>query len=268
MSETPDEPQVRKCCGNPKAEDHKDGCRYSPNDEEGNPKPLSKEQQRRAKAANREADAQADVMDQPTTDKDDLPDEREEWFRAPGLQRMKMEFARDDRDVMNRMEAIIDRKVFDTFQDAYAIMNNLWDVVRDLEVDQQTGEVRLDAYGFQVWAKDPITGAYAEDWSRLGYRDRENFLFEITTRLYDWEQRKERLWTEAMFSKAIFTERFAIEYDAPMSGTIDDRNAVGNRKAAEDRYFALMTTSTSRRADAVVRTMNNLMLRLKDSLPS
>ena len=69
-----------------------------------------------------------------------------------------------------------------------------------------------------------------------------------------------------MFGKAMFTERFAIEYDAPMSGTIDDRNAVGNVKAAEDRYFALMLTSVSRRADAIVRTLNNLALRLRDTI--
>ena len=69
-----------------------------------------------------------------------------------------------------------------------------------------------------------------------------------------------------MFSKGMFVERFSIEYDAPMHGTIDDRNARGNKEAAEERYFALMNSSVSRKADALVRTMTNLQLRIKDTL--
>lgn len=226
-------------------------------------------QRKRKKAANKAADEQADEIDQTTTDKDDLPDEREEWFRAPGLQRMKLEFSRDDRAVMNRIEELINARLFDVFKDAFAVMSDIYDVVRlPEEVPGPGGELfpKRDNNGFVVWKRDPITGAYVEDWSRLTTKERENFVFRITTTMFEWEQRKEALWTEAMFSKAIFTERFAIEYDAPMSGTIDDRNAVGNVKAAEDRYFALMKTSVSRRADSVVRTLNNLALRLKETL--
>lgn len=224
-------------------------------------------QKRRARAANKQADEQAEVMDQTVTEKDDLPDEREEWFRAPGLRRMQMDFSPADRAVMDRMHSAIEKAVFEEFADAWAIMSRLWDIVREPEINEATGEIATDPFGFKIWKKDPLTQSYIEDWSQLTLTQQRDFLFEITTRIFEWEQRKERLWTNAMFSKAIFTERFAIEYDAPMSGTIDDRNAVANSKAAEDRYFALMQTSVSRRADAIVRTMNSLMLRLRDALP-
>ena len=167
---------------------------------------------------------------------------------------------------MDRVQGVIEGKVVEVFKDALGLMNEIWDVVREQEINTATGELLVDPYGFPVWRRDPISGRYFEDWSRLTYKQREDFLFQITTTLFDWEQRRERLWTEAMFGKAMFTERFAIEYDAPMSGTIDDRNAVGNVKAAEDRYFALMLTSVSRRADAIVRTLNNLALRLRDTI--
>lgn len=228
-------------------------------------KPLTPKRAREQRAANKAADQQAEeTFDQPVDDKDNLPDEREEWFRAPGLQRMKTDWSRDERNHMDRVHGAIERKAFEMFSDAWAVMNDIWDVVREPEVNEVTGEVIKDQFGFVQWKRHPATNAYYEDWSRLTYRQREDFLFKITTNLFDWEQRAVALWTEAMFAKAMFTERFAIEYDAPMSGTIDDRNAVGNKKAAEDRYFALMQTAVSRRADAIIRTMTNLQLRLKD----
>lgn len=267
--------QPRKCCGVPKGEEHANGCRYSPNDAEGNPKPLTPTQKKRVVAANREADIQADEgFENPVDEKDDLPDERAEWHRAPGFRRMQMDLSRDDRDHMDRIQNAIDRVVFDRFVDAYQIMNDVWEVVREAEdpewVHPGTGEIgpMRDVHGFIIWKKSPISGKFYEDWSRLGLRQRENLLFEITTRQFDWEQRREALWTEAMFSKAIFTERFALAYDAPVSGTIDDRNAVANGKAAEDRYFALMQTSVSRRADSICRVMERIAQRLKDVMQS
>lgn len=206
--------------------------------------------------------------DEATTEVEEkvLPEEREEWFRAPGFQRMKTAWEGEDKRQMDRVQGLIDKRVFDTFPEAYAIMSDLWDIVREPEVNPETGEVRYDPYGFKIWVRNPVTNQYVEDWSQLTIRQREDFLFRITTQLFDWEQRAADLWTEAMFAKGMFVERFSIEYDAPIHGTIDDRNARGNKEAAEERYFALMNAAVSRKADALVRSMNNLMLRLKDTL--
>lgn len=237
---------------------------------EGEPaKKATPARKRREKAANQQADLQADaVEDRPGDDPKDefsIPDDRERWFLAPGLRRMQLDFNPDDRAILQRMDESVDRVLLEAYADAYRILNRVFDVVRERAFNETTGEELRDANGFPVWAKD-YTGNYIEDWTRLTYRDRENLLFEVTTRIFEWEQIKERFWTRAMFSKAIFTEHFAVEYDAPMSGTIDDRNAVGNAKAAESRYFAIMQSSLSRKADAIVRSMNNLMLRLRDSM--
>jgi hypothetical protein len=188
-----------------------------------------------------------------------------DWFRAPGFQRMKTAWEGDDKRQMDRIQVTIDRVVFETFTDAYAVMSDIYDLVREPMI-QEGGEIQTDPAGFTLWARNPLTGAYIEDWSNLTIRQREDFLFRITTSLFEWEQRAADLHTRAMFSKGMFVEKFAIEYDAPISGTIDDRNARGNKEAAEDRYFALMNSAVSRKAEALVRAMTNLMLRLKDTL--
>lgn len=216
-------------------------------------------------AATEEGEKSADnATSEPQSE--DLDVEREEWFRNPGFQRMKTSWSGDDKAQMDRVQAVIDRVVLETFQDAYAVMSDIYDLVREEEHDPVTGEARLDPLGFKIWAKNPLTGAYYEDWSLLTTREREHFLFRITTALFDWEQRAADLWTKAMFSKGMFVEKFSIEYDSPIHGTIDDRNARGNKEAAEDRYFALMNSAISRKADAIVRAMTNLQLRLKDTL--
>lgn len=215
-------------------------------------------------AATEEGEASADELTSPPEDRV-LPEEREEWFRNPGFQRMRTDWTGKDKQQMDRLQVVIDKAVFDTFPEAYGIMSDIYDIVREQVSDDQ-GTLLVDAYGFKVWKRNPMTGLYYEDWSELSYRQREDFLFRITTQLFEWEQRAADLWTRAMFSKGMFVERFSIEYDAPMHGTIDDRNARGNKEAAEERYFALMNSAISRKAEALVRTMTNLQLRLKDTL--
>lgn len=216
-------------------------------------------------AAVEEANKSADEMTEPV-DPNQIPEEREEWFRNPGFQRMKTSWEGEDKKQMDRVQYAIQKRVWDTFPEALAIMYDLYKIVREPEVDENTGEIRVDAFGQPVWRKDPFTNTYIEDWTVLTLRQKEDFLFRIATQLFEWEQRSADLWTEAMFSKGMFTERFAIEFDAPIHGTIDDRNARGNKEAAEERYFALMNSAVSRKAEALVRSMDRLQTRLKDTL--
>ena len=69
-----------------------------------------------------------------------------------------------------------------------------------------------------------------------------------------------------MFAKAQWEERFSIAFDAPMSGTVDDRRAAGNIDAREERYFAIFLSLYSRKADSIVRSMELLSQRLRDSM--
>lgn len=185
-------------------------------------------------------------------------------FRTLGLSRMKVAWQGEDALTVAQVHKAVDERVQANFADAYSIMHDLYLRVRTPEVDAN-GEVVLDADGFPVWRRTP-SGGFEEDWSVLGRREREDFLFSITTRLFAWERAAADAWGEAMLAKVAWEERFSTGYQAPVQGTIDDRIAYGRKEAAEDRYFAVFLTLYSRRADAVVRVLGLLGQRIKDTM--
>lgn len=206
---------------------------------------------------------EAEALDQPV-ETAVLPDERERKFRTPGFHRMRTAWQGDDALVMMQVEGAVERRVIEEWLDAYQVMNQVYDIVRRPEVDTN-GEVVKDRHGFVVWAKT-LGGGYDEDFSRLTHAQRENLMFIITTRMFEWEQRSQKAWLESMMAKAQWEERFAIAFDGPVTGTVDDRKAVGNKDAADERYFAIFLAGYSRRTEAIVRSMNLLGLRIRDSM--
>jgi hypothetical protein len=198
---------------------------------------------------------------------EDPGEERTIRFRTPGFSRMRVEWRGEDAIIVNTQKTVVEDRLIRMFPDAYALLNEVYDVVRTPEVDEH-GQIRRDRHGFVIWRRHPATGSFEEDWSRLGKQERENFLFTITTRIFEWEQRAAEVWQESMLAKAQYEERFSIAFDEGMSGTVDDRTARGKKDAADERYFAILVATLSRRADALVRSMNLLGQRLKDTLPA
>lgn len=195
----------------------------------------------------------------------ELPEEREKQFRVPGFQRLRINWRNDEWAIVQRAKDAVDGRITNNFLDAYQVMHEVYEVVRTPAVDTETGEIQTDQFGFTIWQRTS-SGSYEEDWTRLTRKEKENILFTITTRLFDWQQRAADAWGEAMFAKAIWEERFAIDFEAPMAGTVEDRRARGNKEAADEKYFAIFVTLYSRKADAIVRTMELLAQRIKDSL--
>jgi hypothetical protein len=189
--------------------------------------------------------------------------ERMVRFDHPGFSRMRTEWAGPDRAMIQRIQSTIEGAILNHFEDAYLLMYEIYDIVREPQV-KDDGEIVTDNFGFTVFQRSP-TGAYYEDWARLGHVQREHLIYRLTTSLFEWSQRAANLWTEAMFAKAIWQEEFAHYFDVPVSGTVDDRNAKGNLGSAEARYFAIFTSALSRKADAIVRNMELLNQRLKDT---
>lgn len=213
-------------------------------------------------AAIEEAERQGEEMTESATV--DLDVERQRLFEQMGFSRMRLAWRGDDKPVVARAMAAVEGRIEANFDDAFRIMFDLYDIVRTNVVDDN-GVIQTSATGLPLWLKLP-SGAYDEDWTRLTSRQKEDFLFRITTRLFFWEQSAGDAWAEAMLAKAVWTERFAVEYDKPMSGTIDDRTAVGNHHSADERYFAIFLSAYSRKADSIVKSMDRLALRLKDTL--
>lgn len=198
----------------------------------------------------------------------ELPDERERRFQSPGFSRLRLTWSGSEGHMMSQIHSAVDTAIQDRFGDAYTIMYELYDLVRDELVDPQTLKPILDGQGAKTWARSE-TGNYMEDWERLTYKQRERFLFQITTRLFAWSQRATEVWGESMFAKAIWEEAFSEGFESlePISATrptIEDRKNRAQLHSKEKRYFAIYLSYYSRKADSLVRTMELLCQRLKD----
>jgi hypothetical protein len=191
-------------------------------------------------------------------------------FRRGNIGFARMRVDREaDQAALAETNALIDEIILEEFLDAYQLMNDLLEIVRTPEIGPN-GQPMVDRFGFVVWKKLP-NGNWEEDWSRLTTRERENFLFQISTRLFDWEQRAVKFWSESMMFKAQWEQRFSAAYlhpaqSSPEGKTIESRTSFAKREVAEDRYLAIMEATLSRRADAIVRSLERLGQRLKDTL--
>lgn len=192
----------------------------------------------------------------------ELPEERERRFQRVGLSRLRIDWRGEDAMMMARVHQVVDTKLFEDFQDVYSIMFELYEVVREPVMDGD--QPQLDQVGFPVWRRTP-SGNYVEDWSKLTSRQRERFLFQITTRLFEWQQRAIAAWAEAMFAKAVWEEAFSKGYESLAGNkTVEARTSHAKVESADDRYFAIFVTYYSRKAESVVKTMELLSQRLKD----
>lgn len=224
---------------------------------------MSEDDDRTEEQVIRDASAEADQSMEV-----DPHDDRTFEFARTGLSRMRTTWAPEDADAMAGIHAVVEREVLVHFAGAFQIMNEIYDIVREPSVDTTTGEIEKDQYGFTVWLRTE-TGAYLEDYSKLGHKEVEHFLFRITTRLFEWEQMAAQLWGDAMFAKALWEQSLAEGYqDARTNGarTVEDRTQAGRVASREERLFGIFRALISRRADAVVRSTTLLSQRLKDIL--
>lgn len=194
-------------------------------------------------------------------------DDETRKLKSPLLQRVRIDWNPDQQVIIQRVHATVDRRIVESFSEAYAIMYEIYELVRTPQTDVN-GNVICDHHGMPVWKKNP-SGSYDEDWSNLTHRQRERFLFIISTRMFDWEQRAQEAWAEAMFAKGYWEQSFAEGFESLPSisatrPTVDDRTQRARRVSGEDYYFALVVTYFSRKADAIVRSLRGLEQRIKD----
>lgn len=214
------------------------------------------------------------AMDEVTEDHDEAlePDpapDRTRRFSSVGFSRMRTRWNTDEAPIIDSAKAQAEHELMIEFADVYRILNRLYEIVREPLRDADTGEVVRDRHGFAVWARDDFD-MVREDWTRLTERDKENFLHQITTRLVMWEQKAADFKGEALFAKALWEERFAAAFTGSpqVDGkrpTVDDRTQNGQMEAREQRYLAIYMTVRSNKAEALVRSMDRLGQRLKDT---
>jgi len=193
------------------------------------------------------------------------PDRTRETART-GFSRMRTDWRSGEgaeiAGITQQAQGLIHR----AFPDAYLIMNELWMLVREPVVNETTGEVVTDLFGWPQWKKWP-SGAYIEDYTKLTNSEKDDFLLRITTHLLEWEQKSSTLWLEAMLAKGRWEEAMASGFVTPTGRvTVEERTQRGRAYAAEDRYHAIFRAAVSRSAEALVKSLERIGQRLKDSL--
>lgn len=200
----------------------------------------------------------------------DPHDDRTRENTGTGLSRMRLEWGDEDAEAVMGLHQIIDSVILEHFAGAYQVMNDLYEIVREPKVNPATGEIETDENGFTVWERTE-SGAYIEDYSRLGSKEIKDFLFKITTRLFQWEQTAAMLKGDSQFAKAVWEQSLARHYvDSRTAGarTVEDRTQAARSGSRQDRLFSIFCTVVSWRADAIVRSMSLLSQRMKDVLVS
>lgn len=217
--------------------------------------------ERAAELAVREASADAEV---PATV--EPHEDRTREMRFTGFTRMRTDWQGHDAIQLQSIQGIVEGRLLGLFPGIYQLMTELFDLVRE-PATTPTGEVMTDRHGFTVWARSE-TGAYIEDYSRLTGRQREDFLFRITTNIFEWQQSAADLWGEAMFAKVQWEEAMAQGFLESSTGknTDEARTQRGRLASSDDRYFAIFLSLISRKADSLVRSMELISQRLKDVL--
>lgn len=224
---------------------------------------LDEQTERQAEHVVHQASAEAE-----TPTEVEVHEDRTRETRTPGFSRMRTEWSGQDAAQVRSLRAIVEGRILALFPDAFVLMNDLYEIVREPVRDPDTGFPLTDAHGFTVWARTE-SGAFVEDYSRLGIREREDFLFRITTNIFEWRQVAADMWGDAMFAKAQWEEAMSAGFTAPTGRlTVDDRTHRGRMNSTDERYFAIFQSLLSRRADAVVDSLTLLGQRLKDSLTS
>jgi len=175
---------------------------------------------------------------------------------------MQTEWGPEERVVMDQLQDMAEERIVALFLDGYELRQDIWSIVRQEVADQETGEPLLDSHGQPVYQKR-ATGGYVEDWSRLTLAEKEGFLLRIATSMLGWRQLDADLWGEAMVAKTIWTNTYSQAYRQPPTGTREDRTAEGHMGSAGKRYHAVFLAYVSKKANAVVRSMEGLENALK-----
>jgi hypothetical protein len=187
----------------------------------------------------------------------DLPPDRTRRFTHTNFQRMRTDWPGEDKTKIAELTRLADNVLAARFSDAWWLLERLYRTVRE-PMTTADGEVVRDLALHIKWKRNEH-GFYIEDWSRLGDDQRSDFLDELTIHMFEWTQQAAQMWGSAMFAKGIWEEAFAYGYTTPRGKlTIDDRTQAGHLQSIEERYFAIFQALLSKRADALVRSLERL----------
>lgn len=197
----------------------------------------------------------------------DIKPDRTRRFTHVNFSRMRTEWGPAERTKIAEITRIADQVMISVFPDALALLDRIYMKVRYPEVKAGTGEVLRGLDKRIRWRRDD-DGLIIEDWSRMSDPDRNTILHELVTHMVEWRQQAATMWGSAMFAKGMWEEEFAFGYTSPPGNlTIDDRTQRGHLASMESRYFAIFQSVLSRRADALIKSLERIEAVLMKEAP-
>lgn len=194
-------------------------------------------------------------------------------FAYTTFSRMRKSWIGDDLTALMEIDDLTAKIIDSEFAGPIALINRMHRAVRVPKIkDDGSGEIEY-VNGEPVWRRDE-DGLPIEDWTALSTEDREAYLFTITTNFMAWQRTRVRFWRRAMISKAMWEEVFAKAFHGlpglAITGkpTIPDRTQIGHSFSIEERYFAVLQSSISKEADAILKSMEVLQTMLLRTLTS
>lgn len=185
-----------------------------------------------------------------------------------GFQRMRMDLQGTEKDVLNSMMANMEKLIHEEFAEEFAIMNDIhWEV--RTPVNGIDDNMAYDQWGFPIYEKNP-DGSYVEDWGRLTQKQIKHFIFRIINCTFSGEQKSADAWGRALLAKTRYEEVFALSFDSHPNAkaTNEVRENHAESKAIDYKYYAVLQTWYSRKAEGIIKRMDALHQRMKDSLVS
>jgi len=184
--------------------------------------------------------------------------DRQTRLSRPNWSRMRRTWNAEDGHEIDEIMRAADSIVRNGFPVAFSLMEQIYEAARFRKCDEVTGIALVGKDGRPMWEAGP-DGTPREDWTRIGDRDRNQWLYVITTHLFEWEQQKSKLWGQAMFAKGKWEEVFSNTFQSVDAGsTVDDKTQYGQSRSMESRYFGIFQALVSRQADALVRSMERI----------
>jgi hypothetical protein len=204
----------------------------------------------------RGADAAIDNQDEPL--EPTVLGDRQTRLSRPNWSRMRRTWEPEDKFGIDEIMREADSIVRNAFPVAFALMEEIYSAARFKRCDEVTGLAIPGPDGRTAWEVGP-DGTPREDWTRIGDGDRDQWLYVITTHLFEWEQQRSKLWGQAMYAKGRWEEVFSNAFQSGQAGsTVDDKTQYGQSRSMESRYFGIFQALVSRQADALVRSMERI----------
>ena len=189
----------------------------------------------------------------------ELIDER----RKSITEKFRFTWRSSDEVVLIRIEAAVDEVCASMFTEARVAISTFYSKVRTLEIDPLTGTNRI-VDGHYVWATDPYTGKYIEDWDRITGQDIEECLTTLMRVEWECAPQVTKLKNRALYAKMVADDVRDDTWGKVVQGTIDDRKAKSAKASRIDRYHAFFNYTLYSAAEDYLQQLHNFIFRLRD----